>query len=130
MKARKKEGHVKAVPLFALVSVLFACSAPPDLGLEPTDDVARAAPLPSGSKTVKIQCGTGQTSSTSGLYGGASVGVGCSKGRFSTQIIIPAGTVWSFRIGVETVHTATDCAFNGDSDTVSVDCVGTTLTVQ
>src|SRR5262245_45279233 len=89
----------------------------------------QAKPM-AGTKTVTITCGHGQTSGASGTYGGVPFDVFCHNGNDGSQAIAPTGTVWTTRIGVEDKHAAFDCAFNGDSETVSVNCVGTTLTIQ
>jgi hypothetical protein len=87
-----------------------------------------SAASPPGTKTVRINCGPSQSASAIGTYGAATFGVACRGGPI--EQIVPSGTVWSVRIGVETETTAYDCAFSGDSPTVSVDCVGVVLTID
>lgn len=88
-----------------------------------------AAKAQSGSKLVTITCGQGQRSSAQGNYGGAGFGVACPGGG-KKQVIVPSGTAWNMRIGVEDQTAAYDCFFSGDSPTVSVNCVGTIVTIQ
>lgn len=83
-----------------------------------------------GGKTVTIDCGKGQRAGAVGSYGGDSFSLNCSSGRTSTTTVMPAGTAWNIRMGVEDKTAGYDCLFFGDSETVSVSCAGTTVTVQ
>ncbi len=81
--------------------------------------------------TARITCLHGQTSSTSGVYGGVNFSVGCRSGKTgSTTIVNPADATWSMRVGVETTSGAFDCAFDSTTWTLPVSCVGTVVQIN
>ncbi len=82
------------------------------------------------TKTVTIDCGKHQDAGVQGTYGGASFGVSCQNGNVRSVPIMPTGTTYGFRVGVQDSHGAYDCAFQGDAASVSESCVGTLVTIQ
>jgi hypothetical protein len=83
-----------------------------------------------GSVTVSLKCQIGMEASALGVYGGQSVGLSCKNGKVGKQVIVPVGSVYSFRVGTTLPEGAYDCAYSGDALPVSHDCAGALLTVQ
>jgi hypothetical protein len=95
--------------------------------LAATIPIVEAAPP---DKVATIICQPGWRGTAVGAYGGVSFGVSCNNGRGNERIRGVTGTAYSIRMGVETSSGAADCAFSGDSETVSVACVEVALEIQ
>ena len=91
---------------------------------------AQAARRLRSGKRVVIDCGPGWRAGAGGSYGGVSFDVGCFNGKGQATIDGPVGTAFSIRMGVESSSVGADCAFNGDSPSVSVSCAGVGLSIQ
>jgi len=91
---------------------------------------AEAAPPGDAAKTVTIVCQPGWRGSAGGVYGGVSFAVGCSNGRGNERLRGVTGTAYSIRMGVESSSVGVDCAFSGDSATVSETCAEVGLRID
>ena len=90
----------------------------------------QAAPPARNSKRVVIDCTQGWRAGAGGTYGGVPFDVGCNNGRGQTTIAGTVGTAYSIRMGVESSSIGADCAFSGDSATVSESCIDVHLSIR
>ena len=95
-----------------------------------TMSTADAAPPSGETKVVTILCQPGWRGTAVGAYGGVSFGVSCNNGRGNERIRGVVGTAYSIRMGVESSSVGVDCAFSGDSATVSEACAEVALRID